>query len=69
MSESGLYETMPKETKLWGMLEGSVKALAAKPDIPEEFGLEDSNREERRAGYSSSEFQIHALAHLPPSNK
>lgn len=69
MSESGLYETMPKETKLRGMLEGSVKALAIKPDISEEFGFEDSNREERRTGYLLSEFHIHALAHLPPSNK
>lgn len=69
MSESGLYETMPKETKQRGMLEGSVKALAAKPDIPEKFGLEDSNREERRVGYLLSEFHIHVLAHLLLSNK
>lgn len=61
---------MPKETKQQGKLEGLVKALAAKPDILEEFGLEDSGREERRTGYYlSSEFHIHALAYLPPSNK
>lgn len=34
MSESGLFETMLKETKQRGMLKGSGKTLAAKPDIP-----------------------------------